>query len=494
MSPTLEQHCKFKQRPRILAILLFLTGVGMLALLFATTRGPGVTPDAVTYLDLARNILAGRGFVARFGSAATETPVIHFPPLFSTLLALLGLLGIDPLQGARWLNLLLFGANILLVGFVLRRYTNNSLYSSALGSFFMLSSSAMIENHSAAWSEPLFLFFGTGGLFSIAMYLETDRKRLLVCGSFAIALAFLSRYVGGALVATAIVGIFLLGKPGYYRKFADAILLGMISVSPIALWTLRNLSLTGNATGRALHAQPVVRGGYIWTLVKTMSSWLVPGSERIVFLPAQYLLTSAILFLTPPPWFDNRLLSPVYVSGLILVLSLTHALFKASARSSVRVVLSIIGIVMAGIYATTGTVAYIYLHEYGRGLTGKEWQFESIAAQLRALDPDTLIYSNYPPAVYFYTGRASRSLPPLGDARPREKAEMLRRLEEGRAVVVYFHNARRFPLRTSATVQQDLPTDRQLQNLLRLVSLSLVEREGITSLYRSTKPAQDSTS
>ena len=143
----MERISKFLPRLPILAILLFLAGIGMLSLLFATTPGVGVTPDSVVYFDLARNISDGRGFVAT-NCEGKETPTTRFPPLFPALLALFGKAGIAPVLGARWLNLLLFGANILLVGLILRRYTNTSLYPAALGSFFMLSSPAMVETHS----------------------------------------------------------------------------------------------------------------------------------------------------------------------------------------------------------------------------------------------------------------------------------------------------------------------------------------------------------
>jgi hypothetical protein len=137
-------------------------------------------------------------------------------------------------------------------------------------------------------------------------------------------------------------------------------------------------------------------------------------------------------------------------------------------------------------YAVVGGAIYLYLHEHGRGLTGKEWQFDSIAAQLRALDPDTVIYSNYPPAVYFRTGRRTRTIPPLEDNFLPQIREMTRQIENGRAVVVYFRTRPEFTRQAYAKTEQDSSMG-DLQNLLRLVSLSLVEQEGRASLYRPTR-------
>src|SRR5262249_47413102 len=143
-------------------------------------------------------------------------------------------------------------------------------------------------------------------------------------------------------------------------------------------------------------------------LIVVLSSWVIPGSDRMALLPGQNLLTAVILFLTlagllaasvkllaqairtggisslslrlsrtpivfglfalvytallfamiafviPPPWFDNRLLSPVYVAALICVIFLFHKLFKASEHGSLRVILSLIGVGLVGMYAVVG--------------------------------------------------------------------------------------------------------------------------------------------
>jgi hypothetical protein len=91
--------------------------VGATALLFSTRWGIGLSPDSVVYIASARNLLSGYGLSISF-TTGEFLLLTHYPPLFSAGLAGLGLVGIDPLDGARWLNALIFGANITLLGIV----------------------------------------------------------------------------------------------------------------------------------------------------------------------------------------------------------------------------------------------------------------------------------------------------------------------------------------------------------------------------------------
>jgi hypothetical protein len=91
--------------------------VGATALLFSTRWGIGLSPDSVVYIASARNLLSGFGLSVSF-TTGEFLPLTHYPSLFSAGLAGLGFVGIDPLDRARWLNALIFGANITLLGIV----------------------------------------------------------------------------------------------------------------------------------------------------------------------------------------------------------------------------------------------------------------------------------------------------------------------------------------------------------------------------------------
>ncbi len=91
--------------------------VGLTALLFSTRWGIGLSPDSVVYIANARNLLGGYGLSVSF-TTGEFFPWTHYPPLFLAGLAGHGFVGIDPLDGARWLNALIFRAKIPLLGLV----------------------------------------------------------------------------------------------------------------------------------------------------------------------------------------------------------------------------------------------------------------------------------------------------------------------------------------------------------------------------------------
>src|SRR3990172_1344717 len=94
--------------------LLLLVVTGTLMIIRATPEGLGLSDDSIAYIAGARSMLAGNGY--REAWLASNQPVTHFPPAFSSVLTFFGLFGIDPLRGARWVNAFLFAANTALLG------------------------------------------------------------------------------------------------------------------------------------------------------------------------------------------------------------------------------------------------------------------------------------------------------------------------------------------------------------------------------------------
>ena len=68
---------------------LLLSAAGALVVFFGTSRfGIGISPDSVNYISCARELIKGNGFISYDG-----TPFTLWPPLYPTLLGILGLLG-----------------------------------------------------------------------------------------------------------------------------------------------------------------------------------------------------------------------------------------------------------------------------------------------------------------------------------------------------------------------------------------------------------------
>ena len=113
----------FRIPPRLVSfIALCLIAVsGVVLILRATPNGLGLSDDSIAYIAGARSMAAGDGY--REAWLASNQPVTHFPPAFSSVLACLGRFGIDPLRAVRWVNALLFGLNAALLGILGWRMT-----------------------------------------------------------------------------------------------------------------------------------------------------------------------------------------------------------------------------------------------------------------------------------------------------------------------------------------------------------------------------------
>ncbi|HNO32478.1 MAG TPA: hypothetical protein PKI78_11875, partial [Anaerolineales bacterium] len=129
---------------------------GTFLILYATPQGMGLSDDSIAYIAGARSILDGQGY--REAWLASNQPVTHFPPGFSTILAIVGLSGLDPLRGTRFVNALVFGANIFLLGLIGWRMTQSKIAGILLGVLFLLNGQ-LFRVHTTAMSEPLYIFF-----------------------------------------------------------------------------------------------------------------------------------------------------------------------------------------------------------------------------------------------------------------------------------------------------------------------------------------------
>ena len=137
--------------------------VALISVVAATTKGLYVSPDAVFYVGTARNWLDGRGLTPPPGLP----PLEHFPPLFTLLLAALGKLGLDPLDGARVVNVVALAGTVLLVGLVVRSRTG-SLVAALAASVLTAAATDLLTYSASALTEPLFILLAVAGLVVLA--------------------------------------------------------------------------------------------------------------------------------------------------------------------------------------------------------------------------------------------------------------------------------------------------------------------------------------
>jgi hypothetical protein len=300
------------------------------------------------------------------------------------------------------------------------------------------------------------------------------------------ALAVLTRYAGIVLVITGGLAILFFGTKPLAKKLSDSILFGGESVLPLGIWLFRNLTVAGNATSRELIFHPIGRANLQQALT-TMSSWfLIPGLASgwikllVVLLVVSisglgFILTCSqhknipsiarvvilfvllyfgfffvsISFVDANTPLDNRILSPVYYSVIVL---LAFALGQVIELFAGKVILtSLVSISMAILLVGFMVQSARFIrtsYQDGIGFNSKSWRQSATLAQVAALPQGIPIYSNAPEAIYIQANIPSGRLPAKYQSanlqiNPHYRADLASMNDaiQGRnGVVVYFTN------------------------------------------------------
>ena len=468
--------------------LFFLLALGLIAVssvgvvLYSTPQGLGLSDDSIAYIAGARSILSGQGY--REAWLASNQPVTHFPPAFSSTLALIGLSGLDPLRGTRFINSLLFGGNAFLLGVLGWRMTRSQIAGVVLALLFAVNAS-LLSAHAVAMSEPLYIFFslaafltfshsGVGQLAdpqAAASSRAPEKNAWLIATGVLTAFAYLTRYAGLALLATFLVTLILL-QDTWKKKLTSAGIFLAGAVPFLIGWNIRNKLVADNATNRTLVWHPLTVENIdigifnfseffipveawrralikipnfftvllslialillVWVVYKGLKKFLQPATqppEILSFTNALYIfgylasIVSSMMLFDASTKFRLRILSPVYVALLVLLVFLGYWLWQKRAifwRGFVSI--SAFVILALSLYDTADVVST--LHKGGQGYASFQWYDSQAMDFISKLPEGTRIYTNEPGPVYLYTNRPSYVLPDLVDpvtGLPRER-------------------------------------------------------------------------
>jgi hypothetical protein len=328
-----------------------------------TRLGPGLSPDSANYISGARNLAAGRGYV----NYALQ-PITIFPPGFSVMLALGDRIGLDAVDGARWLNAFALGALVILTFMLARRHVRRvwlAVFAAAAVGF----AQPLLAIFTFAWTEPVFCVLAVGLLLTLESLLikrGRDPYLILLAGLFA-SVGFAYRYAGVTLLALSIliIGVATRRDVVAFARRA-ALCLVVASVFPVLIIArnlsrgsalgprpastttvgkiVRNLFSTARgwvSTGRSLPlhlgdlalvgAVAVVVLGFVIAFRKYGFKCHAPGAAPLFPLAVYvgvylvYIVVSELQ--TSIDAIDNRLLSPIFAPGAVLVAISVEQLF-----------------------------------------------------------------------------------------------------------------------------------------------------------------------
>jgi 4-amino-4-deoxy-L-arabinose transferase-like glycosyltransferase len=481
-------------------LLIILMGTGMFLVWYSTVWGAGLISDSFQYTAGARSLVSGDGFSLPFGEGELQ-PMTKYPPMYSILLAAFELLGGTALQGARILNIVLFGLNITLVFYSTLKLARSNGFALIAALLFTLSF-VMVEVHSWALSEPLYISLSLTAILFVQKYLEEPKITWISLSALVASVAFLTRYVGVSLVL-AIGIVLLLSRSAIKQKVRDFLVFGGIAVLPIALWSLRGYLLTRTLNDRTLAFHPLTIKNYV-SAIDVVYGWFFPKSlvegaeklfltlttaalillflffwrsrkdspgkwikefnpeKKVSLLHGIYIVLYGLVIVLSKTWLDadiglsDRILSPMLVSMLVLLAAGLSFLWNNYGKARPFVVLIGLGLIT---YYSAGTFVSVQgFHETGLGIARRGWNRSDVIQSLRSY-ADTPMYTNSNSSLYLWSDRAGYGIPDF---------ETLK--EKGtntRVLLVVFHHVP--------------PTGKRLDALVS--GLKLVEEDRVASIY-----------
>jgi hypothetical protein len=419
--------------------------------------GPGVSPDSTAYLGAAKSLRDGYGYTLQ------GEPLSHFPPLYSVLLAGVGHFTGDLEDAARYCGAILFSVNAVLLFLLLRLGGLHFLSSGLIAAFFACHPS-IVEIHTMAWSEPLFFSLLLGSLLFHQRFFATGNCTWLIPGAMLFGLAMVTRY-SGLLIWPALAAFCIWKRDergAIWGRLRPPILWAAISITPYALWTLRNMLMAGSrglSDERRLE-YAFLNGGDLFDLTATVSSYTtgtyISYGIRIIGL---IILTAAILTLVGKDWrkltrlswlclaismfypaavafakirghaipLDYRILSPLFLCGLIFVGNLV--VLNGPALLLAFAIVFPVNVDRSGQFLQQ-------VSAQGLGFNRATYRDAPWAEYARTHTTPVLI-SNNGGLLTHITGRAALALPPRKQWAER-KDKLLQSVENGTATVVFF--------------------------------------------------------
>lgn len=457
-----------KRIPPAIVIVILISIIGSAMIYYSTYWGPWVFSDSTGYIYCARNLLAGHG-LGLFRPSGVFRPLDLQPPFYSLVLGFFGLFGADLVITARWIDIVLFGLTILLVGVALYTFTKSSWHS-VIGSLLLFCMPVMVDIYSGAMSEPLFLFTGLAGIFLTLLFLRNNRYIVLIIAALSSGLSMFTRYTGLAFVITGIIALLIFSQRSWKNRLGSVIIYGLVSSLPSIGWLIwlrlqssnpRSFYTNSNIWEQFTKFKlDVVKEFWSWlpftsllphytynlaknlflifillmVVISCLSAWIIRKKNLKIFDSYNGLavgvlmmvLAAANLFIlvfsyvfSDPPNSVYRILLPLQVSAMIGVFSIL--LFTIRALSTAKW-LNLLPILLAfGIsssYLHDSIKIVSQYHQNGNGYTSREMRSSPTVHEVELLPKNIPIITNESALVLFYTGRAAYDISELLDGKP----------------------------------------------------------------------------
>lgn len=279
----------------------------VLLAVWATSKGPGLTPDSVNYLVAGARAADGRALADLHGGAWTG-----FPPGLPMVVALAERAGVDGQMAVRWF-VACASAVLVLLAYALAFRTLTDRSASLMVAGFVAVSPALLGVTAWAFTEVPFTAMALAFLLLLADACTGSpmpRNRLIRLGGGLVALCWLAfsfRYVGVTLIATGVLVLLLRYRPcGWRRAVLTAGAFGAAASIVPVLWMIRNHRTDGTFLGQRMPstADPI---SVLRDLVETVGLWVLPtGRFPILLLGAGTLVAGWLAIVAVHPSLRSK--------------------------------------------------------------------------------------------------------------------------------------------------------------------------------------------
>lgn len=256
-----NRHVRLQEKSFNSILVALSIGGAALVLLREINYGVGLGSDARGYVAIARSLLEGNSSLNWDG-----VPITKVPPLLSVILAFFGLFGFKVITIGAYVNIFAFGMIILTTTVWLKSYVKSRLLiiwaGCAIALWVPLADLAAI-----IMSETLFILFIILALYTLDRFIITSTQSMMILSAACASLAWLTRYQGIAVVATALTMIFMQKGCTFKMKARQTAIYAAITGLPMASWIVRNLLISGTFAGSREGFYQLKQDPLIWDLI-----------------------------------------------------------------------------------------------------------------------------------------------------------------------------------------------------------------------------------
>ncbi len=211
---------------------------GAVSQIHLTAPGLGLSGDSIHYLEGARNMAAGSGYVRQIAKGG---PVVMtgFPPVYSSVLLPAFWLGINIQQYARFLNTLLLVLTLVLAGLIVYR-TSEKVMPAIFVSLFLVMSPAILRMYSWVMSEPLFIVLLLLNILLWFRQIEKPSPWKAILSGLMCGIMVNTRLAGIAFIPLLALGILIFQKTSVKSRLRDATLLCVLALLQPMAFFIRN--------------------------------------------------------------------------------------------------------------------------------------------------------------------------------------------------------------------------------------------------------------